>query len=167
VDNRQNSVEELYSLIKFLQIRPLNDWITFNDQIAKPVKSGRSVRAMKRLQVGFPFAITLYLPASDLREQVVLKAIMLRRRKDHILNGQPVIILPERIVKILECQFSDSEKDFYQKIESKMAASLDKLMAGENKAVYTSVLVLLLRLRQGNLLRLLSWSGVVLILCQP
>lgn len=48
---RQNSVEELYSLIKFLQIRPLNEWTTFNEQIAKPVKNGRSVRAMKRLQV--------------------------------------------------------------------------------------------------------------------
>jgi hypothetical protein len=51
MDARQNNVEELYSLIKFLQIRPLNDWATFNEQIAKPVKSGRSVRAMKRLQV--------------------------------------------------------------------------------------------------------------------
>ena len=51
--HRQNSVEELFSLIKFLQIRPLNDWQTFNNQIAKPVKTGRSVRAMKRLQVRF------------------------------------------------------------------------------------------------------------------
>lgn len=48
---RQNSVEELFSLIKFLQIRPLNDWTTFNEQIAKPVKAGRQVRAMKRLHV--------------------------------------------------------------------------------------------------------------------
>ena len=48
---RQNSVEELYSLLKFLQIRPLNDWSTFNEQINKPVKAGRQVRAMKRLHV--------------------------------------------------------------------------------------------------------------------
>lgn len=48
---RQNNVEELYSLLKFLRIRPLNDWQTFNEQINKPVKSGRSVTAMKRLHV--------------------------------------------------------------------------------------------------------------------
>src|ERR1700759_127860 len=48
---RQNNVEELYSLLKFLRIRPLDDWQTFNEQINKPVKSGRSVRAMKRLHV--------------------------------------------------------------------------------------------------------------------
>lgn len=48
---RQNTVEELYSLIKFLRVRPLNDWHTFNEQIAKPVKAGRPVRALKRLQV--------------------------------------------------------------------------------------------------------------------
>jgi SNF2 family DNA or RNA helicase len=45
-------VVELYSLIKFLRIKPLSNWDTFNTQIAKPVKSGRGAnRAMKRLQV--------------------------------------------------------------------------------------------------------------------
>lgn len=47
----QNSVEELYSLIKFLGIRPLNDWDQFRTTIAQPVKQGRSTRAMKRLHV--------------------------------------------------------------------------------------------------------------------
>jgi SNF2 family DNA or RNA helicase len=48
---RQNNVEELYSLLKFLRIKPLSDWQTFNEQISKPVKSGYSIRAMKRLHV--------------------------------------------------------------------------------------------------------------------
>jgi SNF2 family DNA or RNA helicase len=59
---RQNTVEELYSLIKFLRIRPLNDWHTFNEQIAKPVKSGRPGRALKRLHVSSqspPFCLPL------------------------------------------------------------------------------------------------------------
>lgn len=49
--HRQNNVEELYSLLNFLCIRPLNDWTTFNEQINKPVKSGKGTRAMKRLHV--------------------------------------------------------------------------------------------------------------------
>ncbi len=48
---RQNNVEEIYSLIKFLRISPLNDWGTFSSSIAKPVKAGKPVRALKRLQV--------------------------------------------------------------------------------------------------------------------
>lgn len=51
--NRQNSVEELYSLIKFLRIKPLNDWPTFKEQVAQPIKNGRAARALKRLQVTF------------------------------------------------------------------------------------------------------------------
>jgi SNF2 family DNA or RNA helicase len=50
--HRQNNVTELYSLIKFLRIKPLSIWEEFNDKIAKPVKNGRGAnRAMKRLQV--------------------------------------------------------------------------------------------------------------------
>jgi SNF2 family DNA or RNA helicase len=123
-------VEELYSLIKFLQIRPLNDWPTFNEQINKPVKGGRSVRAMKRLQV-------------------VLKAIMLRRRKDHILNGKPILNLPARSVEIVYCEFSATEREFYNAIQAKVSDSLDKIM-GQEKRSYTSILLLLLRLRQGK-----------------
>ena len=47
----QNGVEDLFSLLKFLGIRPLNDWSHFNDTIVKPVRLGRTSRAMKRLHV--------------------------------------------------------------------------------------------------------------------
>jgi SNF2 family DNA or RNA helicase len=83
--------------------------------------------------------------------QVVLKSIMLRRRKDHILNGKPILDLPERIVTIMPCEFDDSERAFYRAIENKMADSLERIMGGPTKTnTYTSVLVLLLRLRQGE-----------------
>lgn len=52
---RQNEVTELYSLIKFLRIKPFSSWEKFNADIAKPVKSGKGAnRAMKRLQVFEP-----------------------------------------------------------------------------------------------------------------
>jgi SNF2 family DNA or RNA helicase len=63
----QNNVEELYSLFRFVRAKPLDDWNTFRDRIAKPVKSGQTKIAMKRLQV-------------------VLRAIMLRRAKDALLG---------------------------------------------------------------------------------
>ena len=127
----QNNVEELYSLLKFLRIRPLNDWDTFNNQINKPVKSGKSVRAMKRLHV-------------------VLKAIMLRRRKDTLINGRPIIELPPRIVDIISCEFDDDEREFYNAIQEKVESTFNKFaQTGEVMRNITTVLVLLLRLRQG------------------
>ncbi|KAI6126880.1 SNF2 family N-terminal domain-containing protein [Pisolithus sp. B1] len=125
----QNSVEELYSLIKFLRIRPLNDWQTFNEQIAKPVKGGYPNRAMKRLHV-------------------VLKAIMLRRTKNQILNGKPLLQLPDRNLDIIECQFDPMEKEFYTRLENRMNSEVNKLVRESENVNYTHVLLLLLRLRQ-------------------
>ncbi|KAJ3980544.1 SNF2 family N-terminal domain-containing protein [Lentinula detonsa] len=132
----QNDVTELYSLLKFLRIKPFSSWERFNEQIAKPVKSGNgrgANRAMKRLQV-------------------VLKQVMLRRRKDDMLNGKVLIELPKRTVKIVSCPFSPSEQLFYTNLETKMTTVMEQLVENAQKAGvkanYMSVLLLLLRLRQ-------------------
>ncbi|KAG6336400.1 hypothetical protein ID866_2694 [Astraeus odoratus] len=113
----------------FLRVMPLNDWHTFNEQIAKPVKSGRPGRAMKRLQL-------------------VLKAIMLRRTKNQILNGKPLLELPDRKLQLIECQFDDDEKEFYTRLERRMSTEVNKLVNENENVNYTHVLLLLLRLRQ-------------------
>ncbi|KAF8607218.1 hypothetical protein BDV93DRAFT_435751 [Ceratobasidium sp. AG-I] len=126
----QNSVEELYSLIKFLGIRPLNDWDQFRTTIAQPVKQGKSTRAMKRLHV-------------------VLQSIMLRRTKDMTINGAPLIKLPGRAVETVLCEFDDDERAFYTALQEKTSLTLNKFIkAGTVMNNYTSVLLLLLRLRQ-------------------
>ncbi|KZT01342.1 uncharacterized protein LAESUDRAFT_739218 [Laetiporus sulphureus 93-53] len=126
----QNNVEELFPLLKFLKIRPLNEWHTFNEQIAKPVKANRTVRAMKRLHV-------------------VLGAVMLRRTKDTLVNGKPILTLPERVVEIVDCEFDADERAFYNTVQDRVQSSLEALeKQGGAARNYTSVLVLLLRLRQ-------------------
>jgi len=132
---RQNSVTELYSLFKFLRVKPFNDWERFNASIAKPVTSGRGAgAAMKRLQV-------------------VLRKIMLRRTKTQTLNGEALVKLPKRIIEVVPCEFNGSERAFYTSLETKMEAVLEKLVQSENRN-YFSVLLLLLRLRQGKILLL-------------
>ncbi|KAJ7594372.1 SNF2 family DNA-dependent ATPase [Mycena floridula] len=129
----QNDVTELYSLIKFLRIKPYCVWEKFKEQVAQPVKTGKGAnRAMKRLQV-------------------VLKSIMLRRRKDQMLNGKVLIELPKRTVEVISCTFSPSEQAFYDSLELKMNEALAKIMKaadGNAGKAYISVLLLLLRLRQ-------------------
>lgn len=83
------------------------------------------------------------------RLQVVLKQIMLRRTKDQQFNGKAIIELPDRKIAVVSCEFDASERAFYTALETKMGDVIEKLMA-QSKANMTSVLVLLLRLRQGE-----------------
>ncbi|KAF7322364.1 hypothetical protein HMN09_00014300 [Mycena chlorophos] len=127
----QNSVDELFSLLKFLRIKPLNEWERFNEQIAKPVKTGSGAgRAMKRLHV-------------------VLQKVMLRRIKTQMINGKALVELPPRTIEVVSCRFNQSEQTFYDALEGKMA-SVIKTIVRENAggSAYIGVLLLLLRLRQ-------------------
>ena len=103
---------------------------------------------MKRLQVRLFFIILL--ATYPHAPQVVLQQIMLRRRKDQTLNGEVLIKLPKRTVQVISCKFDDSESRFYDALESKMEGVIEKLMSsGQGNSSYISVLLLLLRLRQG------------------
>ena len=90
---------------------------------------------------------------------------MLRRTKNTILNGQPLLDLPARTVTIVECQFSTEEREFYNGVQVLVDKGLEKLQTSDanNFSAYTSMLVLLLRLRQGKLsdLWLYVWHLVI------
>lgn len=82
--------------------------------------------------------------------QVVLKAIMLRRLKNSRLNGQALLELPPRQVEIVQCQFDEEEAEFYKALTEMVDTTLNKyIKSGNVMRNYTSVMVLLLRLRQG------------------
>ncbi|KAI9004916.1 SNF2 family N-terminal domain-containing protein [Phycomyces nitens] len=129
----QNSIDELYSLIKFLRIRPYEEIKKFKEEISKPLKRGRHTEALKRVQV-------------------LMKAISLRRSKKATIDGRPILNLPERNVHLTHIDFTNDEKEFYDYINSKAQARFNKLVAdGTVMQNYSSVLVLLLRLRQACL----------------
>jgi SNF2 family DNA or RNA helicase len=75
--------------------------------------------------------------------QVVLKQIMLRRTKDILTD------LPARTVEIVSCPFNASEKSFYESLAAQMNNALENIMMENKNTNYMSVLLLLLRLRQG------------------
>lgn len=76
---------------------------------------------------------------------------MLRRRKDQHLNGKALIELPKRTVEIVTCEFDEGEREFYVSLETKMESVIEKLMKNnKGGSNYMSVLLLLLRLRQGT-----------------
>ncbi|KAI0692705.1 SNF2 family N-terminal domain-containing protein [Cytidiella melzeri] len=145
----QNNVDELYSLIKFLKLRPLDDWAEFKTKIAQPIKNGRPQRAIKRLHASLSF-LALHLAAHGiLIVQVVLSACMLRRTKTDTLNGKALLDLPDRLVNNVHCEFDAEERAFYDSVQERVQNRLETLQQqGDMSKNYTSMLVLLLRLRQ-------------------
>ncbi|WPG99086.1 putative helicase, Zinc finger, RING-type, Zinc finger, RING/FYVE/PHD-type [Acrodontium crateriforme] len=128
-----NNVDELFSLVHFLRIKPYTSWEKFRLDFTTPLKSphdGTKNQAMKRLQA-------------------LCKAIMLRRTKRSKFEGQPILILPERINEIDNPTFDDDERMFYEALEQRTQLQFNKyLKAGTVGKSYSAILVLLLRLRQ-------------------
>ncbi|KAI9262419.1 SNF2 family N-terminal domain-containing protein [Phascolomyces articulosus] len=129
----QNRIEELYSLIKFLRIRPYCEWDEFRDQIKKPLDKGLQEHAIKKVQA-------------------LLKAISLRRSKKAKIDGRPILKLPERNIHFTHVDFTPDERNFYDFVNKRSQAQFNKYMRqGTVMKNYSSVLVLLLRLRQACL----------------
>ncbi|KAG0272728.1 hypothetical protein BGZ95_011495 [Linnemannia exigua] len=127
----QNSINELYSLIRFLNIRPYCDWDEFRNKITTPMK--------KQKQYG---------PAMQ-RVQALLKAICLRRTKTSLVDGKPILNLPDRNVEIVHAPFSHDESAFYHALENRIRDRFNAYVkAGTVMKNYSNILVLLLRLRQ-------------------
>ena len=83
------------------------------------------------------------------RLRALLKAILLRRTKKSIIDGKPIIVLPERTTEIVHTVFSADENVFYKALETKTRLAFNKYVrAGTVGKNYSNVLVLLLRLRQ-------------------
>lgn len=98
----QNNVSELYSLIRFLRIRPYCDWDEFRNKISNPMKKqGQYGTAMQRVQA-------------------LLKAVCLRRTKTCTVDGKPILNLPDRNVEIVHAPFSHDESAFYHALENRI-----------------------------------------------
>lgn len=152
----QNNLDELQSLVHFLRVQPYDDLNHWRENIDKPMKAGEGHIAIKRLHT-------------------LLRCFMKRRTKD-ILKEEGALIaggkkaldaatakaekegkevevpksafkITERKVVSIETEFSPAEKEFYDALEQRADASLEKMMRGKT-VNYANALVLLLRLRQ-------------------
>ncbi|KAK5111963.1 hypothetical protein LTR85_011710 [Meristemomyces frigidus] len=128
-----NNVDELFSLIHFLRIRPYSSWEKFRIDFSAPQRSGSEELKAKSMRM----------------LQALCKAVMLRRTKKSTFEGKPILVLPERTTEIDNPDFSPDELSFYQSLEQRTALQFNKyLKAGTVGKSYSAILVLLLRLRQ-------------------
>ena len=131
----QNGVEEIYSQIKFLRVRPYCDWKSFHDDFILGFKQSH-VRndAMRKFQA-------------------LLKAILLRRTKTSKIDGVEILEgLPGKTTRLVHAVFDQKQLEFYRALERGAVALLREYEAsGTLGRNYTNALTLLLRLRQACL----------------
>ncbi|VUC30344.1 unnamed protein product [Clonostachys rosea] len=127
-----NGVDELFSLLAFLRIKPYCVWEKFRQAFGTLFgkKGDPQSEAMSRLRV-------------------LLKAIMLRRKKNSTIDGRPILRLPPKTEETVHVELTKDELDFYKQLEQKSQVIFNKyLRDGSVGKNYSHILVLLLRLRQ-------------------
>lgn len=145
-----NGVSELFSIVHFLHIKPYNTWEKFRMVSFRQISSLHLPCADRLQSFGVLFGKRgnpRHLAMNRLR--ALLKAIMLRRKKDSELDGKPILRLPAKIEEDVHVTLSDDELDFYKQLEERSRVLFNKyLREGSVSKNYTAILVLLLRLRQ-------------------
>ncbi|KAJ9123749.1 hypothetical protein QFC24_003523 [Naganishia onofrii] len=83
------------------------------------------------------------------RIQAILKFGCMRRTKDTLIDGKPLLQLPEKKVDIAEEDFDEDERALYTAIEQKVKLRFNRyLRAGTVLKNMRNVLIMILRLRQ-------------------
>ncbi|CCH46059.1 putative ATPase/DNA helicase [Wickerhamomyces ciferrii] len=125
-----NRLDDLFALIKFLELQPWSNisyWKTF---------------------VTVPFEIKNYKQALDV-VQSILEPILLRRTKNMKKDGKALVELPPKEVVIERIKFSPKEKALYDWFLARASSSVRASIAkGDLLKRYTTILVHILRLRQ-------------------
>ncbi|KAJ9563696.1 hypothetical protein OSB04_008856 [Centaurea solstitialis] len=125
----QNSIDELFSYFRFLKCEPYAKYKCFCNQIKIPISKNSDQGYMKL--------------------QAVLRAIMLRRTKDTLIDGKPIIILPPKTINLTTVDFSDEERTFYDNLEAESRKRFKAYAAaGTVRQNFANILLMLLRLRQ-------------------
>lgn len=126
-----NRLEDLYSLIRFLEIDPWQNFSFWRAFVTKPfeTREGRE-RAMNTVQT-------------------IVTPLILRRTKQMTENGKPLVELPEKTVEIRRIAFSPAERELYSFVYHHIKSSIEgQMYAGTASSAYTSILALVTRLRQ-------------------
>ncbi|KAF9074978.1 SNF2 family N-terminal domain-containing protein [Rhodocollybia butyracea] len=128
-----NKLEDLYSLLKFLDFKPWADFSFFNSFISLPFLA----RDPKGIEV----------------VQVILESILLRREKNMLdSEGNKIVDLPPKEIIVENLEFTPMERKIYDSIYNSAKKNFDQLSAkGLLSKKYTHILAMLMRLRRACL----------------
>ncbi|KAJ7225691.1 SNF2 family N-terminal domain-containing protein [Mycena pura] len=126
----QNKLDDVFALIKFLRVDPLDDKNVWTEYIGSPVKFGQSLGVV--------------------RLQMIMKCITLRRTKESKKqDGTKILDLPPRRDELRYLKFDQQEKSVYEQFFNESKAEFEDL-TDKNEVMknYVGILQKILRLRQ-------------------
>ena len=126
----QNKLDDLFALIKFLRLAPLDDKSTWMEFIGSPVKYGQAL-GIARLQT-------------------IMTCITLRRTKEtRAQDGKKILALPPRKDELRFLKFNKEEQEIYDQFFNESKAEFKEL-SHKNEVMknYVGILQKILRLRQ-------------------
>ncbi|KAI0652443.1 SNF2 family N-terminal domain-containing protein [Trametes meyenii] len=128
-----NRLEDLYSLLKFLDFTPWSNHTFFRSFITLPFLA----RDRKAVEV----------------VQIILESVLLRREKDMLdSDGKKIVELPSKEITIETLEFSPLERKIYDSLYSDAKKDFEHLNAkGLVSRNYTHILAMLMRLRRAVL----------------
>ncbi|KAL6060100.1 SWI/SNF-related matrix-associated actin-dependent regulator of chromatin subfamily A member 3-like 1 [Balamuthia mandrillaris] len=133
----QNRLEDLFSLFCFLRFMPYGDPTWWFARFPAKEPSSHTTRGRQLQEQGLTAL------------HAVLKTVCLRRRKNTIINGKPIVKLPPKHVSVRIDVLSQDESKFYKALETRTQLQFNKfLQRGTVMKNYGCILLLLLRLRQ-------------------
>ncbi|OCL04951.1 hypothetical protein AOQ84DRAFT_391196 [Glonium stellatum] len=126
-----NRLEDLFSLVRFLRVEPWSNFSFWKTFITVPFESKDFIRALDVVQT-------------------VLEPLVLRRTKDmKTPEGEALVPLPPRTIKIDRIQLSQDERDVYDHIFMRAKRVFNaNAEAGTLMKSYTTIFAQILRLRQ-------------------
>jgi SWI/SNF-related matrix-associated actin-dependent regulator of chromatin subfamily A3 len=126
----QNKLDDVFALIKFLRLDPLDEKHVWTEFIGTPVKYGQ--------------------PLGVARLQTIMKCITLRRTKEtKAPDGQNILSLPPRKDELRTLKFDAQEQQIYDQFFNESKAEFTEL-SHKNEVMkhYVGILQKILRLRQ-------------------
>ncbi|RPD82238.1 hypothetical protein L226DRAFT_541643 [Lentinus tigrinus ALCF2SS1-7] len=128
-----NRLEDLYSLLKFLDFAPWSNYTFFRSFITLPFLA----RDRKAVEV----------------VQIILESVLLRREKDMLdTDGKRIVQLPPKEIKFENLEFSPLERKIYDLLYSDAKKDFEHLTEkGLVSRNYTHILAMLMRLRRAVL----------------
>ena len=102
----QNSLKDLWPLMKFLNMEPFQDQQWWERTIERPVSRGDD--------------------AGIKRVKALLGPLTLRRLKTQLRNGEPIVKLPKRDVLVEHVRLSDEERRLYDAMQTQGKLIVDK-----------------------------------------
>ncbi|KDR85370.1 hypothetical protein GALMADRAFT_355560 [Galerina marginata CBS 339.88] len=126
----QNKLDDVFALIKFLRLDPLDDKNIWTEYIGSPVKFGQELGVA--------------------RLQTIMQCITLRRTKEtKAPDGKKILALPPRRDELRYLQFDAQEMEIYNRFLDESKAEFNEL-SKKNEVMknYVGILQKILRLRQ-------------------